>query len=547
MADQLQWESLSDFTAGIQHKTSEQGGASSPARLGAATSEKTYRCIALPGGGLGPLPRQADTITKAGLEADITRVHGQKYHISGFHTTGPILPVTGDASNYGEFHFAWEYVYDSDNNGSFDQRRWKWQRYRGFEASPNFEGVESVDSTGNAVTDYRGTFFIDHRAHDNDPFEVGTPVVVAAWYADGGGAEEIIAMFPDPVDPGTSGTRDISTTIAADKIVSHQGRVVIFEQVGHLHGLNGSWSSDEQIYWTKVNLPTLQETTASVFSQGQMTGYGAVASVSAQQLLCIKAKGGGYLVEGDLDDPTIVALPGIISTGTARVIPVYTPVGLVYGVQAGGVYAWQGGDNSKLLSPQLDDDFWQTDAVLNNDFINYNGRFDVSRDWVLCPNNFIYDCTMDSWWRIEDRAIVEILHWCVANNGAYIWGAPATYVDSSTPIAYMFNRQLGALSFSWQSQPLPFSMDRYITVREVIVITQGVGTVTITLENQDTTTQSKTFTTTQADHPEAQRTNFALDGSHIQVRIESDGDDAVAPIVYEVRVGYQEIARIEAV
>src|SRR4051794_33970522 len=49
---------LNDFSPGIIQRTGVQTATTSPASMGAAQVTNTYRCIALPGGGLGPLPRR---------------------------------------------------------------------------------------------------------------------------------------------------------------------------------------------------------------------------------------------------------------------------------------------------------------------------------------------------------------------------------------------------------------------------------------------------------------------------------------------------------
>lgn len=536
MAGELQYITIKDFSPGIRHRTLREGGEVSPQPLGAATRQNTYSCFALPGGGLAPLPRRSFEYGRVALEADINRVQGGKYRVSGFHTTGPVTG-TGDGHSAVEFHLAYEYLYDSDDNGSFDKRKWRWERICGWTTNLDIDLIHSVTSTETSpAANYRATRFTDFRAHPTDATQVGVPLVAAAWYSGGGGFEEVWKVFPDPSSSATVSTADVSTTKALDQLVQHQGRLVGFEQIGHAHGDPGTWTSDEHVYWTNVNRTTLSSSTASMLAQGQMTGYGAIASVSAQEMLLIKNKHGGLVVSGDLDDPTVVALPGVISTGGLKMRPIYSPVGLIYGVKHGGVYAWSGGSSSTCLSPQLEDGFWRFD----NDLIDWAGTFDVWKDWVLCPNNFLYDTLTESWWRMDTTDDVQALNWQVSTHDKWAYCSTASFVSSNTPVIYGYDRSVAARNYSWKSQPLAPTVDRVVDIREIRLVAHGKGKITVTLTGADGRSRTEVLRVDASNFPTVVRRDTMIQTSYVQVRMQVDGGNNDAPIIHEISLGVRE-------
>ncbi len=81
----LNWFNLADFSPGIVQKLNSFSlTGASPAPLGAARLENTYRCVALAGGGLGPLPKRFYDYSRTAIGNAATRT------ITGFHVAGPI-------------------------------------------------------------------------------------------------------------------------------------------------------------------------------------------------------------------------------------------------------------------------------------------------------------------------------------------------------------------------------------------------------------------------------------------------------------------------
>ena len=57
--------------------------------------------------------------------------------------------------------------------------------------------------------------------------------------------------------------------------------------------------------------------------------HGAWGSISASELFLVRHSGGGYVISGDLNSPTVTRLPGVTSTNGIVQVAGQTPIGLV--------------------------------------------------------------------------------------------------------------------------------------------------------------------------------------------------------------------------
>lgn len=540
----LKWLLLNDFSPGIRHRTLFQGSTTSPSPApGVATEDNTYRCIALPGGGLGPLPKRVEDYQRSSNLEATEPTHGH-YYVSGFYVAGPLSPSNAGTGTE-EFHVAYEWV-----NPAGTDRKYKWERVRRFDGTGGGAGLDAIKdlSSNNAsllADQWNPTLFATTRGHNTTPSDPGFPIVVAAWHdPQGGGILRFVSAFPTPTVAGapTNTEFDISTTIPAHILV-HQARIVLLGVTAYNHGSPGSWSTNEDLYWTVVNDPdTFSSATASVFVPENPSGYGAFLPMSANELLLIKQAGGGLTINGDLDDPTVINLPNITPTGTFLTIPTHSPVGVVYGSALGGVWAWSGGDTSVKLSNYLEDDFF--DLLLKASVTQGNrARFERWYDWVLTSNNWLYDTVSESWWRIEDPDDIQIMWWSGHPLGVGMFGAIPEFSNASPEHIYRWYRSTPSSSYSWQSHPIWESVEREIQVRQVVLIAQGTGTITVTLTGVSGT-QSKAFALS-SNTPVMLRENFGLRSQNVQVRIESaHTSTGAAPIVNQLKIGYDDRARV---
>lgn len=537
--DNLEYLTINDFTPGIRHRVNIGGaGDSSKSPPGAADPLATFRCIALPGGGLGPLPKLVQTKTRASLAI----ASGDSINrISGFHVTGPMQNLDNDSSFAGvdnvEVHLAYEAI-DGSNH------RWYWEMLEVWDDAAVVNILNFlVTHPGTFGTWYRPTAFVDARLHATDATQMGDLFVVAGWHPDDMDATaNIWRIFPDPDAPGTLSTQTIYDLNETTLMVQHQGRIVSIDDHVFQHGAGGYWIVNDQLVWTNVNLPTsgVPTTDFGVFTQGPVSGYGAVCSASAQELLLVKHRGGATTISGDIDDPTVFSLPGVSSTRGAVTYGVYTPIGFIYGVKNGGVHAWTGGDRSEKISKFLDDDFYM---MRPSNWRAFDGKFDIWGDYILCPKNWLYDIITESWWRIEDPADYQIFQWSSAPQSSMFYGAPATYVAGGA-IYYRFDGSTPVSDYEWKSQYLAPTIDRIIEVREISVralaADSGTSTVTITLSDEAGNTQAETFTPTHTDLPKLLRKNTNFRGSGLKVKIDAATTGSnPAPTVLEVNIGYR--------
>lgn len=503
----------------------QQGGSASPSsQLGAATEANTYRCIALPGGGLGPLPRQTATYQRAAnLEA--TEPDGNGYCVTGFTTVGVL---SGDAGSR-ERIFAYEYVIGG-------VRKYRAEVYQEYDAGAgliNLKAITSTDPSGALA--YKSTTFGRTRSNPTDPFDSGPPIVIFAWYAPGGGYEKFVSSYPNPNTPASNTPYDISTTLPADILV-HQGRVVLLSLVAWDHGPDASWSTNEDLYWTVVNdISTFSSPDPSVVVPENPTGYGAWCAMSANELLLIKNGGGGLTLNGDLDDPTVVNLPNVVPTGFMGCIGTSSPIGFIYGSWQAGVWVWNGGDVSQKISNQLDDDVF---TVPNADeILGQKAQFEMWHDWIVTSNNWLFDTNNGGWWRLDDPADVRLQWFSTDDLGEELLATSLFFTNAAPIHGYSYNRSSPARSYSWQSQPLWPSIGRDITVKELNIVAHGTGTILATVTNYAGVTESHEVTLA-SNTPKMLRIPYNTRGENLQLRLEVGDGANPAPIIYSVDVAY---------
>jgi hypothetical protein len=531
----VKYVDLDDFSPGIHQRAMRSTIGPGPYPRGAAQSIGTYRCMALPRGGLGPLPKRQTSYSLPSPEGALATVDNL-YHFVGFFPFGPIASGVPPGSP-DELHIAVEYIYSG-------QRKFRWYRMRAFDGSNNLDTLKAITSTEGAPAQvWFGMSFGAQRMNPTDSTQPGFPVVGTSWAA-GDGSSPFVSVYPDPTSAGTAATnavKDLSTT-RFGAVVMHQGRLVLLESVPYSHGTPGAMTTNEQISFTSSNnfdLGTQQQ----VFMTEFANGYGAYGSISAGELFLIKQQGGGVVVSGDIANPTVTRLPGVVSMGNISARAASTPVGLVYPTFINGMYVWRGGDTSEKISDQLEDDFFKVSAAGSHS----NERVFLAEwaDWMVCSNNWLLDTRSNppSWWRLEDPASFTWLHCHRGFNSDFFYVCAATMPSgiTGTPI-WHFRRSTATTNYSWLSHPLFLDdADNTLSTAELVLTAQGVGTVIVTIfDEYGTTLDAVTFTLTSSTIPARLRQN--LSGGQARdfiVKIVSDGGSTAAPVVYSVRLGYK--------
>jgi hypothetical protein len=539
------WIDLSDFRPGIVHNlgwNSIGSGlvGSAPAPDGAASMENTFRCIAIPSGGLGPLPVQDWTYSRPSLSASVPNWKVQLFVNGPIGAVGSMLTGLFDPRSLSTTHLV-DFYLSVEGIVSGTNRATQWLQDRVRETGPTLTAghttvIENVNAAASNLTNFSaGQMTAHYLTHTTGTM----PVVVRNYQSVDGSVGSGLAAFPDPASTSVEFVfgAPFNASVMGPPL-SHQGRIVLFTDNFFGTGLK---RPNDFFFMTVPQGVAAESSTASVVTQDSLTGIGVAASISASDLLVITHTKGAALIQGDVVNPTVRRMPGVVSTDGAMTIGVQTPAGFVYGVNRGGIYAWVG-ESSQLLSPQLPDDFW---VVGNgNGIINHMGRFELWNDWVMCPNNWVYDIALGSWWRIEDPSVFAAYEWQQNPYNGYVYGNAPVWTDGgSTMSGYIrgFNRNVGAHSWSWQSQPLARTRNRVVEVRDVDLACQGAGTVAVTFTARDGTTATNTYTLSGSTTlTQYLRATFAVQGTDVKVKMVATGTGGagVAPVVHSLHIGY---------
>lgn len=576
-ASDLQWTTLDDFRPGIFQKVTPK------TPPGAAVEDGTFRCKSNATGDLipGPLPVVGHLTLDDNLNGDSPG--GDLYFITGMTVVNPVFDddtPTGVDQNNSQVFVAFEYI---DLPNDRHQEVWRWFTNSTF-VSEQISDVADVFAYADFARPARTTWALT-RSNNADPTQSGVSVLV---YCQSNG---VFKSFPDEAASTVTGTDDLPAPVSPnplpEMIIGHQGRVVVFPLSLQGFGTDVVWAHNELMYWLTVNDVTTLDAALSgdffnvVFGYENPAGYDCGASMSANQLILLKRYGGALMLEGDLNQPRAVNLPGVMSPGFADSMGVQTPLGFIYCVDNGTVYAWRGGDTSEDLSPMMNQNFWRpiTDETIPSDYDSPNERYRSNttlalfRDLVCVPNNWFFDLTHapgveaggGGWWRLTDPTesqggyVSRHSHYAADWTGRWLYAAPYGVAhDGDLYVADLYDRKYGAASYEWKSAPLRQSMERRINVRQVVIVASGNGTIDVTvhgLEDDGTpiTDDAETIELNSA-YPVAFRRNVACDGNLVQISVRSEGaelDTPVgyrtnedAPTIHEIRIGTIERRRL---
>jgi hypothetical protein len=555
-----QYLTINDFSPGIYDRGLYSGSQGRPAPIGAAQGNgATFGCLCLPKGGLGPGPKKVTTFAVPDPDAG-NYASGPIY--VGMGNLGPVI-VSPTSQYPDEIFLGIEWI--TTNTGV---RRFRQYRLRLFDSPYGNDNLLDVTTTSTSATaQFWGQTWTSSRmattsgASPSTNFtDPGQAVYVTEWSEVGLGGVKYINTYPNPRTPSTNVMTSTllqgSTAPATSRpgqIIGHQNRIVLLEDINNVHPStnSGAIPTNEQISFTDpANSNTPIGTQKQVFVAEYPNGYGAWGSISAGELFLVKNQGGGVVVSGDIASPTVTRLPGVVSTGAANAYykAASTPKGLFYLTTQQGAWVWRGSDTAQKISEQLDDNFAVTpnSAAINN----VRGQLSEWADWVVFPNNWLYDTQTDSWWNLNDRSIANGRYdfYVRSFSARYMYAISAQPASASTGVVDVYDRLTPANTYTWKSQPIVLPGERLFDVREVHIVAQGNGTVAVTVSADGTTGASSsttTFSPTSTTAPVKMRDNLsALGESTVIVTIVSTGQaaDVAAPVVYEVTLGYDDRA-----
>lgn len=526
------WVSVNDFSPGIKARVAPSASTSLRGDpLGIAKATGTYRCQAMADNSLGPHMGTSQTIHITPPTGTSGLFHN-KIAISGFWVSGPI--------NIGwEYHIAWAWRVGTTGT-------WQWHRYPSWDVTTdNTMGVRSFDLGLAGFVDAieaRPTYFNGHRsAPGTDAEQSGVPQVACAYMGDGQ-TNSVWALWPDANSPTSMTPYSPGGGAYWPSMgVSHQGRHFIFDQHPHPHGPD-SWNQNEDIYYTKENLQTMQSTNPTAWGLENATGYSAAVSTSFTELLLLKSAGGGILVRGDVADPqgaTVLRIPSIPQIGTFHQIPAVSPVGVVFLTATNGAWLWTGAESTEHISADKINgaDFFLLPGPAN-ELADFMGRLWSFQDWVFFPNNWVWNWKQDNWFRLEDPT-VRTHYWCGPdlNYTSRVMFAPVS-MAATEDVIWEYDVNTPAKSYRWASQPLPIEQERQFTIREVVFVVSGNCNWTFNIYDLNGVAEAHTFTTTRTDRPTYIRQNCHVQCQELAFDIYSSGASS-AGNVYEVRFGYQ--------
>lgn len=569
MADQRQQFVVSDFSPGIRQI---QSPLTPP---GVAHEDGTFGCLSH-NGALIPAPKLVDKIaagaTLAGYEG-AQNLLSSEFRICGIFANDPVYSTAvGNATIAGPDQCnteLWVGIEFWDDAASpFHRRVARYHRHR---TTPSWETVYSSDAAGTYASNVRPKRceFANSRSNHADPATPG-PVVVAFVFA------ELAYYSPDESTPTSTSTKAIpadTTNYPPNKMVAHQGRIVIFPLVSRGANTSTVRPDNEAFYWTAVNDLQTRDALLSAYEKTvayieQSHGYEWAYSLTSDTLLLMKRSGGALVLQGDLNAFRADPKPFVQSPGLALNQGALSPIGIVYPVDNGTVWVCEGGDTSREIAKHMDPNFWrpsQLNPANGAQVANGWGTDETScarwGNYVLFPSNWVCDTEGSqegpSWWRLDDPSPVlgasRDMHWWTTDwTGRWAWGAPSGYANSATStVLYEYDMQTSRESYSWQSHPHDFSLGQRVLVEDLVVSAAAqnpnVATIKVTVSSNTGDSVTQEVYVPSSDPMTLRFPNkWGVRGTGITVKIEVDSnqDGVPAPTVYGYEGEYSVSSRV---
>ena len=574
MPDQLHYLDVTDFRPGIvsDYRAPVSAGITQDLPPGTA-AEGTVRCIALTTGALAPLPALSATLTAdlptVTLAGSVTPA---VYKPIGLWSLGPmwkndgVAVPTQSADFQDEIHVAYEFI--STAAGVF-HRNLIWAVIKAY--MPTIPSPTTITKTGasyasapNLTISSRGMSHTITRARDADFEYPGYPCVFTEWadtppYQTG---DAVWYVWPNPTIAGLPTDTPYSQAVTFNgngiycaTVIGHQGRVIFLLDSKFDHGLNGQFLSNEQFGATDPpnSLPPTNNfaspfapTLTPIFSLDpqQPGGYGSWGSISFGELMLIKRAGGALHVLGDIlgTNTLVTRMAGVTPTGNLTNRASQTPNGLVYCVDNDGAYIWNGDNVSHKVSKLADRFYDRTDG---NPSAGIFIRHAPWGDWVVFPNNWLYDTLTDSWWQLEAPATytsVMVAESMAATRLLY------TVAADNTGQVSVFDRLQPASTYVWVSHPIQVTEQTLIDVLDVEVGVSHnasiLGEVDVQVELADGSFSGGSAFHFTAISTTIQRLRLPLAARHlphIRLKVTVKGDVAgkgPAPVLSEIKVGW---------
>lgn len=407
---------------------------------------------------------------------------------------------------------------------------------------PNERGTFGVDSKATRL----GRFYVNHMVTHAGRLltSVGPTSFMPQSYA-GGDYGSYGSSFsggsyyePPSVGPGMSLWKENVDSGTGVATVNNARLHYSFPQ---LIGM-GATGDDESGWKTGVN----PEKNFIGLSDEGYTVINSITSVNANQLFCTTVNKGAVVVNGDLNNPSVVNLPSVESTYGKTPHPVAINGGVVYGSKS-GIFLWEGGETSSPLSSQLDGEFWLNDDLEDNYRVSAPvGRLGYRAPYLFAPNGWMCDMRTNSWWKVpgpdfgggwtneEERWT----HFRTDHDG-YVWAAAAQQVADLDQWKFMtLDPDETTDNWQWHSQPLTVSRNRNIQVREVNIWATGSQLQVRLYKGGVLESPQQVINLDDDVYPHMYTLDFNVTGQNIELEIEAVGEC----VVYKVDIGWREMS-----
>ena len=590
-ASSIQWLTVTDFSGGIRQLGNADGlKPFSPQPVGSAAAVDstgapvTYDCIALPGGGIGPMPFGFTTLytgPAGGLGPDAPNVLGP-YFVGGLHIPQvPTMDATAGlpyGTDSATVFVNLNYIYNIGPIHRYRMYRYDVHRSNAVEVNNNAGATPFFDTLGTNDRVHGGfTPMCDYRSSGAAlPTTPGTPYIIMG-VCDPGVNSNNVFQYPRPGFTNRAGT--YVTIKKAVHVKSHQGRLIVNGyDTPYQFNATADLIHNDDTFWTVPNQDNYDNGgTSSSLTQATVGVYGAMASASASELVIIRANSrGGMTVASDMNDPIITDYSGIQGTNGCFVDGCWTPIGYVYGTKEGSINVYVGGGQSRDIAPNMESGFWHQN--LRNDIglslgtavainlappVQHLGKFAYHNGFIFVPGNWIYEIATSTWWRFRVPTDSEgsqygCRYYDTSPFGS-VYAAPSTWAAPNGPLIYQSDFESSeSYTWQWTSQPIPIAKESEINQINEFVIEGLAQYVTGGNPNQlfvELTTFPNNLTTilpactwaTAAD-PTVFRVSVPGDcrGTHVSVKIRAVNTDTTnaAPIVLRFDLGLNQVSKV---
>lgn len=458
---------ITDFSAGIQAAPWQTALSTNNFILTtnpdqpAAIMGKTFGCYALPAGGIASMPgRSTSDHLNISASTTGTPTAGTTVWVQG------IIPVTNGSIS--RIFYSIQLVTGGPPSADWRNELWR---------------VDIQNSPANLTNGQTATSQGSTPLYPTSPFFTYlTPSSVPVQYF----------CSPVIIIGNICGIRAYNSNVSDDTNISnngngwffpHQGRVVNVSTIA-----NTIADTDNVIAVSFTDPPETDTlgTQNELFFPASCDDISCWGTLSSGELLLLSKSSGGVVLSGDIFSPYATAIPGLQGTGNLMGQGCLTPIGLVYLSGNSGAYVWSGGTTSQKISNQLPGNFYNTSAKYPSTFNNFAiGFWD---NWVLFPDNWVYDISTSSWWQLTLPLTnpsyffyAPFSEWA-AGVGNGFFACPAYFTkNDGTSIDYFSPSSL-TTSWTWASQAILIAEGEMVEVEELEVVLSGSSTVNISVE-----------------------------------------------------------------